>query len=202
LEGNTRAGPIIRITPTELHIDDPAYYDTLYSREGKRNKYQYFSGRFGNSSDVFTTVAHDLHRERRKALSPMFSVKNINDFQPTILEKVEKLCRRLGEYREGQVLPLSSALMALTTDIITEYAFARSYDQLDSVDFKDTLHEALMAIYTVGQFALHFSWVFPLLDAMPAWMVKKTSPEILPVVGMRIVSSLPVTSERPLLSFE
>ncbi|KAG4435065.1 hypothetical protein IFR05_009455 [Cadophora sp. M221] len=178
-------GPIIRITPTELHIDDPDYYEQLYNRAGKRDKSLYFAGRFGYASDSFSTTDHERHRLRRKAMSPMFSVKKIEDFQPVILAKVEKFCRKVERYQDGQVLPLSRALMALTTDIITEYSFAKSYDQLDVPDFKDTFNEALIAIYTVGHFALHFSWVFPVLDVMPEWVVKKMQPEILPVVGMR-----------------
>lgn len=119
----------------------------------------------------------------------MFSVKKIEDFQPVIRDKVEKFCRKIALYQDGQILPLDKAWMALTTDVITEYAFARSYDQLDSLGFRDTLHEALIAIYTVGQFALHFPVVFPILDRLPDWFVKRTQPEVLPVVGLRKVSS-------------
>jgi len=184
------AGPIIRITPTELHIDDPGYYETLYCRAGRRDKYSYFSGRFGYASDCFSTINHDLHRLRRKALSPMFSVKKIEEFQPVIKEKVEKLCRKIALYlQDGQVLPLGRAWMALTTDIITEYSFAKSYDQLDSPNFQDTLHEALVAIYTAGQFALHFPIIFPILDILPEWLVKMAQPEVLPVVGLRKVNT-------------
>jgi cytochrome P450 len=183
------SGPIIRITPTELHIDDPEYYEQLYNRTGRRNKYSYFSGRFGYASDSFSTIDHDTHRLRRKAMSPMFSVKKIDEFQPIIRDKVGKLCGKIAQYQDGQVLPLSRALMALTTDIITEYAFARSYNQLDSPDFKETLHEALIAIYTVGHFALHFPIVFPILDIMPLWITRAMQPEVLPVVGLRKVGS-------------
>jgi hypothetical protein len=77
--------------------------------------------------------------------------------------------------------------MALTTDIITEYAFAKSYDQLDSPDFQDTLHEALLTIYVTGHFALHFPIVFPILDMLPDWLVLKMQPVLLPVVGLRKV---------------
>ena len=84
--------------------------------------------------------------------------------------------------------------MALTTDVITEYAFAKSYDQLDSPGFKETLHEALVAIYTTGHFALHFPIVFPIvfpiLDLLPEWLVKIGQPEVLPVVGLRKVFRL------------
>jgi cytochrome P450 len=184
----TFAGPIIRITPTELHIDDPEYYEQLYSRSGPRDKYSYFSGRFGYASDSFSTTNHDLHRLRRKPLNPMFSVKRILEFQPVIREKVEKFCQKISLYQDGQVLPLSRAWMALTTDVITEYAFAKSYDQLDSPNFQDTLHEALVAIYTTGHFALHFPMLFPILDSLPDWLVLKAEPALLPVVGLRKVN--------------
>ncbi|CZS92511.1 hypothetical protein WAI453_006722 [Rhynchosporium graminicola] len=184
-ELHRKYGPIIRITPTELHIDDPDFYEQLYNRDGKRDKSAYFAGRFGYASDSFSTIGHDRHRMRRKAMGPMFSVKKIEEFQPVILAKVEKFCRKVARYQDGQVLPLSRALTALTTDIITEYSFARSYDHLDSSNFEDTFQEALIAIYVVGHFALHFSWVFPVLDVMPEWVVERMQPEILPVVGLR-----------------
>jgi cytochrome P450 len=181
-------GPIVRITPSELHISDPDYYTTLYERTGRRDKYSYFSGRFGYASDSFSTIDHETHRLRRKALSPFFSSKRITEFQPTIREKVEKLCTKLEQYQnDGRVLPLNRAWMALTTDIITDYAFARAYDQLDSQDFQDTLHEALVTIYTTGQFALHFPVVFPILDMLPDWFVLRAQPVLQPVVGLRRV---------------
>lgn len=181
-------GPIIRITPFELHIDDPDYYATLYERTGRRDKYAYFSGRFGYASDSFSTIDHETHRMRRKALSPFFSDKKISEFQPVIRNKVYKLCQKLAEYQQdGRILPLHRAWMALTTDTITEYAFGRAYNQLDSPDFQETLHEALLAIYTTGQFALHFPIVFPILDMLPDWFVLKAQPVLQPVVGLRKV---------------
>jgi cytochrome P450 len=189
-----RTGPIIRITPTELHVDDPDFYEVLYARNGRRHKYAYFSGRFGYASDSFSTVSHELHQQRRKSLSPFFSAKRIADFQPVIQAKTEKLCQKLSEAaNDGRIVTLSRAWMAVTTDIITEYAFAKSYDQLDSPNFQDTLHEALIAIYTTGQFALHFPIVFPILDSLPDWLVLRMEPRLLPVVGLRKVYFLWMT---------
>jgi hypothetical protein len=109
-------------------------------------------------------------------------------FQPVIRAKAEKLCQKLTEAtQDGRIVCLSRAWTALTTDIITEYAFAKSYDQLDSPNFQDTLHEALIAIYTTGQYALHFPIVFPILDSLPDWFVIKMEPCLLPVVGLRKV---------------
>lgn len=193
-------GPIIRITPTELHIVDPDYFDTLYSRSpGRRNKSTYFASRFGHASDAFSTADHDLHRNRRKAIAPFFSAAKITQFEPTIRAKIDILCKRLDEYVEntGSAVILSRAWMALTTDIISEYAFGKSYGQLASEGFEDTLHEALVTAYVTGHFALHFPVVFPILDALPQWLVKLTKPEIMPVVGLRKVRSHCPTRSHP-----
>ena len=178
----------MRITPTELHIDDPDYFDTLYARAGRRDKYVYFANRFGQASDSFSTVDHELHRNRRKAISPFFSAAKINEFQPVVRAKVDKLCKILAASQPDQVVCLSRAWMALTTDIITEYSFAKSYGQIDSPNFEETMHEALVTIYTTGHFALHFPIVFPILDSLPEWVVRAGQPAILPVVGLRKVS--------------
>lgn len=83
-ELHNKYGPIVRITPTELHIEDPDYYEQLYSRSGRRDRYDYFLGRSGYASDAFSTSDHYLHRLRRAALNPMFSKKQIAEFQPVI----------------------------------------------------------------------------------------------------------------------
>jgi hypothetical protein len=125
---------------------------------------------------------------RRKALSPMFSMKRISEFEPVIQEKTQKRCGIIEKYQQnGTILSLSRAWMALTTDVITEYAFAKSYNHLDSSNFDNVYHEALIAIYQVGHLALHFPIVFPILDSLPDWFVLKVQPVLQPVVGMRYV---------------
>jgi cytochrome P450 len=179
-------GPIIRITPSELHIDDPDYYEVLYERAGRRDRYSYFASRFGAATDTFSTIPHDLHRARRKPLNPMFSGARIAQFQPVIRGMVDKLCSKFeGLKGTGEVVMLDRALMALTTDIITEYAFAKGYGQLDVPGFTETMHDALVACYVVGHFALHFPIVFPILDSLPDWFTLTVQPVLQPVVGIK-----------------
>ena len=65
------AGPIVRITPEEIHIDDIDFWDTLYAKHPKSQKYSWMNGRFGNESSIFTTCDPVHHRQRRAPLSRM-----------------------------------------------------------------------------------------------------------------------------------
>jgi hypothetical protein len=50
-------GPIVRISPFELHINDSEYYDELYSGSSKkRDKYEWSARLFGNSASMFGTI--------------------------------------------------------------------------------------------------------------------------------------------------
>ena len=50
-------GPIVRISPFELHINDPEYYDELYSGSSKkRDKYEWAARLFGNSDSMLGTI--------------------------------------------------------------------------------------------------------------------------------------------------
>ena len=104
-------GPIIRINPHELHVEDPDYWEELYARSANRDKYEVMSGQFDNPTSVFATSDHDLHRIRRAALNPMFSHKQIHErIVPMIRQKIDVLCSKLAEHRcEGQIVRLNRA---------------------------------------------------------------------------------------------
>lgn len=132
-------GPIIRISPEELHVRDPDWYDELMTTSIRpRDKSEAFAGRSGRDS-IFGTVQHDHHRVRRGALNPFFSKKSISAIQPLIQSKVDLLCTGLGEYapdgsdekRAGREIELGVAYMSLTLDVISHYAFGKSYGLLD-----------------------------------------------------------------------
>ncbi|KAL8860494.1 MAG: hypothetical protein Q9178_003153 [Gyalolechia marmorata] len=58
-------GPIVRINPEELHIQDTEFYDQLYRRDNKLDKFPGQTKMFGMPGTFFTTETHELHRERR-----------------------------------------------------------------------------------------------------------------------------------------
>jgi cytochrome P450 len=129
----------VRITPFELHVEDPDYWDELYSRTNRYDKYEWMSGWFGNSSSVFTTAKHDVHAIRRGALNPMFSKRSVLEFQPEIRKKVEILCRNIAKYKDtGREVSLGDAFSAFAGDVIAEYMLGMSYNHLGRFQMLNT----------------------------------------------------------------
>ena len=111
-------GPIIRISPWEIHIADPDFYEVVYASSGsghRRDKYEWFTKSFGLDNSVFATPGHDLHRLRRSALAPYFSMASVRRLQPLLQERVNKLLERFEGFRDtGEVLNTSWAYAAFT----------------------------------------------------------------------------------------
>ncbi|EXJ70972.1 uncharacterized protein A1O5_05965 [Cladophialophora psammophila CBS 110553] len=176
-EYHKRYGPIVRIVPDEIHIQDSQFYDTLYAKAGRVDKYDWMAGRFGCDTSVFTTGPDELHRIRRGALNPLFSRARIVDLQTIIREKISLLLDRLREFRtEGRILPINRAFMALTGDVVMEYCFSMTYDHLKLPNFEKTLHEPFMAASISGHLSLQCPWVPKLLFMLPESVLVKIEP--------------------------
>ena len=153
-------GPIVRITPDELHIEDSDYWATLYAQSSRFEKYEWMAGRFGNNGSIFTTSHPDLHRLRRSALSSLFSKRSIVEFQPVIRDKIEIFCTHLAEYgKNGKVVDMKKAWSAFAGDVVCQYAFGYTYNNLESADFSEGFHDAFMAMSEFGLMAMQLPWV-------------------------------------------
>ncbi|KUI67744.1 Trichodiene oxygenase [Cytospora mali] len=66
-------GPIIQISPYELHVNDPAFFDTLYRQEGRWDRYPWAWDAWGAEGPTIHTTDHDRHEACRQPLAPFFS---------------------------------------------------------------------------------------------------------------------------------
>ncbi|KUL83802.1 hypothetical protein ZTR_06649 [Talaromyces verruculosus] len=154
-------GPIVRINPFELHIEDSSYWDELYTGHKEYERYAWMSGRFGANTTTSSTVKSDLHSIRRAPLNPMFSKRSITRFEPIVHEKVELLSKQIAAYKSsGRVLCFNDAFNAFAGDVIASYCFGFSYHQLESPDFRNNFHSAYEAVRKFAHFGLQFPMVF------------------------------------------
>ncbi|KAF7917662.1 uncharacterized protein EAE98_010078 [Botrytis deweyae] len=170
-------GPIIRISPHQLHVYDPAFYEELYSQHKVRHKYAYFLDRFQLPGSAFGSVDHKLHRERRAALNKYLSKQTIKKLEPMLLDMLDKLCRRIEEFKEkGEKLDMRVVYQCFITDVITLYALNRSWNHLDSPNFSPLWVETIAETVKLGHLLTQFPILLPISLGLPRWFLKITKP--------------------------
>ncbi|GLI80882.1 hypothetical protein PoHVEF18_009242 [Penicillium ochrochloron] len=188
-EMHRKYGPIVRISPYELHINDPEYYDVLYSREAPRNKSLHLTGMFGAPASAFGTVDHRRHRIRRQPMNPFFSQQRIRQLEPMLRGMVDKLCDGMRAWIDrGAPLHMYHAFNAFTTDVVVEYTMGNSFHYLDDPDFSPQWSTTIQAIVRAGMQFKQFQWFMGLFEILPRWLVLSINPDIGPVIDQKAES--------------
>lgn len=188
-------GPIVRISPYELHIIDPTFYNTIYRSDGRWDKYAWAYDAFGgpNSAifcsgkvisflDFKTELAltlradHDVHKARRKAIAPFFSKPSVTARLELLRKNVGKLCRRVGDHA-GTTCNVGAAISAFTRDNANEYIIGKAYNELDLDDFGLGLSISSQGAGSFWRITKHIRWFGPALRAMPISWAMKTADE-------------------------
>ncbi|KEQ96327.1 hypothetical protein AUEXF2481DRAFT_3847 [Aureobasidium subglaciale EXF-2481] len=170
-------GPIVRINPDELHINDATYYGTLYAGGGQiRDKYQWFTNAAGSPTSTFATVGHDLHRTRRSALNPFFSKASVVKLEPLIHEKVEGICAGMdAQFQQEALFDFGAAYMSFALDTVSHYAFgaAECWNCLLEPGFSADWKEAIVSSFENATLIRYIPWLLMPLKMIPyQWITR------------------------------
>ncbi|PYH94387.1 cytochrome P450 [Aspergillus ellipticus CBS 707.79] len=138
-------GPIIRISPNEVNIQDSSFFEEMFSHSLPWDKLGHLQYRFNNATGTFSTPKHAVHRHRRAALNPFFSKRAITKATPMMQEQLYALCDRLQcEYQgTGKILRLDWMWGCIASDVILRYCFNRGYGFIDAPGFRSQFIQAL-----------------------------------------------------------
>ncbi|KUJ23224.1 cytochrome P450 [Mollisia scopiformis] len=168
-------GPIIRINPFELHINDPSFYEEVYaSAPRKRDRSEWVMRATGFSDAFFATVPHELHKVRRAAVAPFFSKANVRKLQPVLDKVIDGMFGQLRLFlgsRQVVRLDHMTSAYANVVDIVMEYSFARSENRITKPDFDPGYHEAIAAGSYANFPIKHFYWFFKPLLSLPEFIL-------------------------------
>ena len=146
-------------------------------------KYGWATKMFGRGTSVFATESHELHRIRRGALASFFSKGSVLRLEPTVQSVIDKLLDRLRKLQgSGTNINMIDVYSSLTADIISLYAFARSYNLLDDPDFSPFWHQIIAETSMNSHTLKHLGWVEPLMRNMPLWLVKILNPHMMTLI--------------------
>lgn len=184
LDLHKQHGPVIRINPVEVHVlaNNDFYHELYAGAHRRREKWHFYARQFGANESVFSTVDHDLHKMRRAALNPFFSVANVKRLQSVIEEQVENVLRRLSDHARStsktppEPLDLVFVFAAFTNDVINEYAFARSGHLVNMPDFGRATIESIQKGTHMGTVVKHIPWALQLITALPDVLTERYVP--------------------------
>ncbi|KAK4209717.1 putative cytochrome P450 E-class, group I [Rhypophila decipiens] len=172
-------GPIIRISPYELHINDPSYFEKLYCHSGgKWNKYDWAVDAQCAIGAIIFTPDHDRHKARRLPLNAYFSKANIFRHKDLIVAKVDKLCSRIAEFSgTGRIIDLGAAISAFQRDVSTEFVLGKDYKNLDQDDFGVGMTLVFHGGGAMWRLTKHIRWYGPAMLAIPKdFLIKNAGP--------------------------
>ncbi|KAI1495963.1 cytochrome P450 [Biscogniauxia marginata] len=173
-ELHRRYGPIIRISPHELHVSDPAFFDQLYRQDGVWDKYDWSVDAFATQGAVLLTPRHELHKARRQPLNPFFSKAKVSSRQDMIDRYLGKLCDRISVFAESrETFNFGAAITAFVRDVAFDFILGKSYKSLDRDDFDQAMVTASSGSGQVWRATKHLRFIGPVLKSVPIdWIIK------------------------------
>ncbi|KAI1365949.1 cytochrome P450 [Xylaria arbuscula] len=168
-EFHEKYGPIVRINPHHVHINDIEFYDTIYAPGGAkhpRNKIRWMAMDLDNMFDTFDAA---LHRKRRAAVASPFSKQSVRALEPAISDIIDQIIGRLEDVAgTGSVLGIHSIWNSLTQEVIGQYCFGASKmsdlrEGGDDAQFMQPDH----VVENVHSWGRMFPWIFDIIAKIP-----------------------------------
>lgn len=173
-------GPIIRINPEEISVNDARFHEKLYAPQPVvRDRHPNFSALLGTTSGSFSTSDHYLHRKRRVAYSPFFASSNVKASERLVKKKVDHLCDLLWSHKENSsTLDIQTCFTALSFDSFFTWAFGSTLNLLDDLAFAEQCREAVETLVTSAPFYRIFPLAMGFTRRIPLTLLRRISRHI------------------------
>ncbi|KAG4433709.1 hypothetical protein IFR05_010818 [Cadophora sp. M221] len=134
-EMHAQYGPVIRITPDEVHLSDTDNYEIINCVGTKYAKSTQFYDGFTIGYSTFSCGPNDIHRIRRGMLEPFFSRRNVMNLEYIVQERAQNLSNLVAaKFAKNEAVDLHHTFRSISVDVITEYAFGSCYNLMEKED--------------------------------------------------------------------
>ncbi|KAJ5861995.1 cytochrome P450 [Penicillium solitum] len=135
LKQHQKYGNFVRVAPNHISISDPSALEAIYGHKSGFNKGPFYEDK-SIEPVLFNTRDVQIHHRKRKYLSPAFSAKNLNEYEPYMAMQIRKLMECFHRRIEN------SGTVQLDFNEYWDYAFGKPFGFLD----KERDHLNLIAI--------------------------------------------------------
>ncbi|KAJ5715840.1 uncharacterized protein N7483_013021 [Penicillium malachiteum] len=176
-------GPVVRITPNEVSLNDPENYSRIYHVGSKYWKAPDYYRVFGAPAAFFTTVENRLHSLRRAPLNTFFSRKSVINLEPVVQDKarllIDRLKNGLDDGNDGSgVVELHDLFSALSIDVASDYSFHNCYGLLSAEGYGNDFSSMVRGVLKSFWFFMQFETVENLALRLPPWVSSNFSPAL------------------------
>jgi cytochrome P450 len=190
-EWHQQYGPIIRINPDQLHVADPKFWDIMYTastNSNRRDKWDWEAYAIGLPQSTLCTSDHTLHRHRRGALAPFFSMGNVRNLLPLVQERVSALVQRIQKHgKQNEVITMEHAFSAFSNDVVMQYSFGQHDNHIEAPSFDPSFHNTSFNAAKSISLLRHFPWILTTMIALPESLAVKMGEEVSSNVKLRSV---------------
>ncbi|KAJ6150673.1 benzoate 4-monooxygenase cytochrome P450 [Penicillium chermesinum] len=165
-----RYGPVIRINPDEVHIDDPDFFDQVFNQtNGRAEKPPRVAEAFGPYPATIGTQSHDLHH-----------------LVPVMWRPIEILRERLQHAAQtGETLNMKYFFAAVTLDIINAYCFAHEPHNVRQPDFGRKGFDDVDSFLEISLLNIHIPWAMRFTYSLPDRVNKLLAPAMADILDFR-----------------
>ncbi|MCJ1422885.1 hypothetical protein MMC29_000765 [Sticta canariensis] len=177
-------GPVVRILPGELHIQDLESYHKIFKvgTPFDKRRESYSSPAIKGSLVAILGTAAAI--KRRDAYNHHFSKLAIRRAEGLIQAKISQLVDRFRSIaKENRPVDLTRGYRCLTADIITEYIYQEDFGGLSSKDFRHPLIEACDTLFKGSTWSVYFRRTFAVLDRIGSLLSDRTLAFLSPSVS-------------------
>ncbi|KAJ8093243.1 hypothetical protein PM082_020729 [Marasmius tenuissimus] len=179
-----RYGPVVRVSPSELHFSDPKAFDDIHVVSTPLKDYHFYRALSTRDALVSTTDPKEASK-RRVRIGSYFSRRAVLQLEQTVQKNIDRLVARLTTepYSSGaQPADLLYAYRATTMDIIMSYLFAQEFGALDYPGFAHPLLVSLDGIISGHWIMYYLQPLGDLMQSLPESIVRKLNPPIGPLL--------------------
>ncbi|KAK4206663.1 putative cytochrome P450, putative EED11494.1 cytochrome P450 [Rhypophila decipiens] len=172
-------GPILRINPYEIVINDPDFYNEVYVAGNTRRTGIWPRYRTGIGFDDSHTMTenHELHRRRRKPLEPFFSRMGIARMEEMIISEAKLLSDRLESMKGSKtVIRLDHVFSAFAGDVIGKICCETPPSMMKNPEFGKEWHDLIERVVRQLLLFMHIPQLVTLARLFPTSLLQGVYP--------------------------
>ncbi|KAF2638301.1 cytochrome P450 [Massarina eburnea CBS 473.64] len=177
-------GPVVRIAPNELNVNDPEIFQemTKVGSQFIKDPSFYHVVTFPGTSIGETDPSRS--RIRRQVLAPAFSPARVQELIPMVKEKVDRLLAGfLESSNRSDPIDIFMSMKAFALDVISEIVLGKEFGCIEAPGYKNQFVEYLHSNFDLGWMATAFPNLTGFSLSLPEWLSAALFP--IPIMDLK-----------------